>query len=786
MKDLAPINSPPHPAAAQDFQFLGPSDEFADSVSPLRIKRFLAFLLRLWWVPVLTLVVALAGAMAFIIWKSPTFISNGRMWETVKVNLPGGTMFSEDIQTFLGTQAELLKSGRLQELTLASLRAASTNALPTEKDGRPLRVKIEVAQAPKSTVFDIAATSSDPAYTTGYLNALMNQYLEYKKAVRKEVSGGTLASISSQVLRLETELKSEQDALAAFQRTNNLAILQEEGTVSGGYLARLKTQLSDFQLEDRLLQASTADQEKAVSRNSKVTEYKRLCDLLETLSKRQKELLVQFAPENSWVVQINDQIASNEKLKAKLEADNPGLASMKMSGDYSLTLARLATPDSQSSSTQSSDRLTADRELEGMKILRERLGKYLKPKHPKMVKLDGEIDRAQKLLDVFRRQTQEQLAASRFALALKIDNILNSIKEWEGKVTEANDRIAEAEHLKQNVARSQSLYDRLVVLLENVDIGRTIDQETLSILQPASLAMRSYKSDLTSAALAIFFGLAVGIGIVFLVEVRDDRVISINEVSEKIGENIVGQLPEITGPAGNARLPLVELDDPRYMYAESYRNLRSAILFMHTNGGPRPKVILITSALPYEGKSTVAANLARTLAMGGSRVVLIDCDLRRGQLHELMGMQRVPGLPELLRKPSDLDQVLQTNCMPNLTFISRGNQTRGTGEVFLTPDFDQLLGRLREQFDYVLIDSSPVFAADDAGTIAPKADGTILVVRSSVSRTRAVREALESLYQRQAKILGIIFNGANISSGSYHQYNYAEYYSGEKNLNSDG
>jgi uncharacterized protein involved in exopolysaccharide biosynthesis len=173
---------------------------------------------------------------------------------------------------------------------LARSKATSTNALPTEKDGRPLKVKIQVVQAPKSTVFDVLATSSDPAYTTAYLNALMGQYLEYKKLVRKEVSGGTLASISSQVLRLESELKSEQDALASFQRTNNLAILQEEGTVSGGYLARLKTQLSDLQLEDRLLSASAADQQKSEAQNSKVTEYKRLSGLLETLSKKRDGL----------------------------------------------------------------------------------------------------------------------------------------------------------------------------------------------------------------------------------------------------------------------------------------------------------------------------------------------------------------------------------------------------------------------------------------------------------------------------------------------------------------
>jgi uncharacterized protein involved in exopolysaccharide biosynthesis len=267
---------------------------------------------------------------------------------------------------------------------------------------------------------------------------------------------------------------------------------------------------------------------------------------------------------------------------------------MKMTGDYSLALGQLASPNQATGSSETSQRLTANRELESVKILRERLSKYLKPKHPKIAKLDAEIDRGQKLLDVFRRQTQEQLAASRFALQLKIDNIQNGIKEWEGKVTEANARIAEAEHLKQNVARSQTLYDRLVMLLENVDISRSIDQETLSILEPASLALRSYKMDLAALSLGAFLGLALGIGIIFLVEFRDDRVISIAEVSQKIGENIVGQLPEIPASAGNGRLPLVELDDPRYMYAESYRNLRSAILFMPVNGEQRPKVILIT------------------------------------------------------------------------------------------------------------------------------------------------------------------------------------------------
>jgi capsular exopolysaccharide synthesis family protein len=170
------------------------------------------------------------------------------------------------------------------------------------------------------------------------------------------------------------------------------------------------------------------------------------------------------------------------------------------------------------------------------------------------------------------------------------------------------------------------------------------------------------------------------------------------------------------------------------------------------------------------------------LALGGSRVVLVDADLRRGVLHKLMGMQRAPGLAELLRQTDDLEKVIQRDSLPNLSFVSCGGNLSNPGDFFLGPVLDQILTRLRQQFDYVLIDSSPVFAADDATTLAPKVDGTLLVVRSGFSSARAVQEALDHLSQRQAKVLGLIFNRANTSARTYHYYKYAEYH---RSVNTD-
>jgi capsular exopolysaccharide synthesis family protein len=757
-------------------------DAPAQPASPLQLQRALGALLIYWWIPAITLVLGMLAAGAYIYWKLPTYVSKARMVETLKLRLPEGNLFSEDVQTSVGTQSELLQSDRLRDETLQRLKSANLESgtnripIPKDRDGDPVPVKIRVLQSAKSSVFTLEASGPNTAYVEAYLNALMQVYLEYKTKVRAQVSGYTLASISEQVQKAERDLKDEQNSLLAFQRTNNLAILQEEGTVSGGYLARLKTQLSDLQLEDRLLKASASDQERASSQTNKVAEYKRICDLLDSLSKKHQELLTQFATENSWVVEASEQIAANEKLKAQLEAENPGIASMPASGDYNnLTYAELALPNSSIGSAESTQRLMATRELELIKIQRERLSKYLKPKHPKIVKLDADLDRAQKLMQAFRRQSQQQLTASQGALQLKIENIQNSIKDWESKVVEANTRIAEAERLKIGVQQKQQVVERLSLLLQNVGISRNIDQETLQVLEPASESKRTYKEEIGAAAGGIFGGFGLGVAIIFLITFRDDRFTSALEVNEQFGDSVVAQVPEIE-INGKTSLLLPEDGEDRHMYAESYRNLRSALAFLAVEGH-RPKLILVTSALPNEGKSTISANLACTLALSGSKVLLVDADLRRGALYKQLGFQETPGLTELLQHPEILPQIIQTNSLPNLHFIAAGARMRNPGDHFLGRPFELLLEGWKQQFEYVVLDCTPVFAADDATTLAPKADGTLFVVRNRYSGARQVREALELLYQRQAKVLGVVFNRANSSLRSYHYYKYAEYYS---------
>jgi len=709
MNDLVPV-----PPSDPGFQLMEPMQSAnAPAAAKFRPQKLIYFLRKFWWIPLITLTLATATAVVVFFLTPPNFVSYGRLWETEKLRLPDGAAFSEDRDNYLGTQSELLSSGMMRGLTLNRLKSVGTNEITLDQNGNPIGVAINVYGSPKSSVYTVEARSSNPAFTSVYLDALMKQYLEYRKNVRKDISGETLASISEQVQRLERDMKAGQAALNAYERSNNFAVLVQSSTIEAAYLSKLKTELSDYLLQMKMLEARELEMEAG-----------------------------HFGATNASDV-IFDSLRSS------------GAAVSSTGG-----------------------RLDANRQIELLKMERARLAKHLKPKHPKMEKLDEDIARAQKLIEVYRKQNQDQIAAARQSLQIKIDSEEEFIKKWEGKLSVSSALIAEADNLKQNVLRNQGLYERLSSLLQNVDISRNIDQDTLAILEPASPSKRSYSEAKTMLSQSVILGLGLGLGIVFLIMWRDDRFNSMIEVTEKFGDSVVGQVPELPEYSKNGQIPLalLEENDDRHMFAESYRNLRSALLYLAVDG-KRPRVLLITSAVPNEGKSTVATNLARTMALGGSKVILIDADLRKGHIHERLKLNAKPGLSELLQQPEQFQKFIQSTDLANFSFLARGSYSRHPGDLFLSPAFDHILAQARAGYDYVIIDCSPVFAADDSSTLAPKVDGTLFVVRSRFSHARAVREALELLFQRQAKVLGLVLNRADATSRSYYSYKYAEYYS---------
>jgi capsular exopolysaccharide synthesis family protein len=193
--------------------------------------------------------------------------------------------------------------------------------------------------------------------------------------------------------------------------------------------------------------------------------------------------------------------------------------------------------------------------------------------------------------------------------------------------------------------------------------------------------------------------------------------------------------------------------------------------------GPRPKSFLVTSAVPSEGKSTVSANLAITMALSGARTLLIDCDLRRGALRETFGISSKIGFSEVLKQEVNWREVVVPTAYETLFVLPRGKTLSQPSEHLLRDSTEALLKEIYQHYDYIIIDSSPVLAADDTTSLAPKIDATIFVVRLSYTSARLTKKALELLYGRQVNIPGVILNFVDTSLPEYYYYQYSEYYS---------
>jgi len=456
---------------------------------------------------------------------------------------------------------------------------------------------------------------------------------------------------------------------------------------------------------------------------------------------------------------------------------------------------------------------------------RDEFARNLRPQHPKIQRLNEEIARAEELLGVFHKESRDQLAASRQLVLQKMQAVDDLIKEWEQKVRESTERLADIERHRLDVQRAQGICDRLHTMLQGIDPNRNLDQEIITRMHGSSAAAAKPRGLIEKLARAGLVGLALGLGLLYFMESSDDRFNSMAEFTDCFPEEeMLGQVPQVRRDRRTGQVQLVEPHDLRHAFAESLRNLRSSLILMACSGH-RPKVLLITSAVPGEGKSTVAINLALALAFTGARVLLVDGDLRRGALDGQLGLAGETGLAELLThepvfkgdkdsavqlmiqtlsqkairsnsalRPDDarllkdtidqLDEImarrvqktmLQTS-VPNLFFIPSGRFADNAGELFLSPSTGAFLRQMRDRFDFVVLDSAPVLAADDTPSLASSADGVIFVARNRFTRAKLAAKALEMLRQRQAKVVGLVYNCESVHSRDNYCYKYKEYY----------
>jgi len=268
----------------------------------------------------------------------------------------------------------------------------------------------------------------------------------------------------------------------------------------------------------------------------------------------------------------------------------------------------------------------------------------------------------------------------------------------------------------------------------------------------------------------------LGSAILFLISVLDNRLSSLEEISAQIPYPVLASLPS-EKEADGKRLPLLKKDDPRVILAEAYRNLRSAILHAKVND-QAPKVLALTSSVPSEGKTTISANLASVLSMANKRVLVIDADLRKGRLHEdfalLKPQSPTPGLSDFLSGALSAPPIVEYSS--HLHLLPRGAPQEHPSELLTNGRIVELLQKLRPQYDYILLDTPPLLAAEDVILVSPCIDALLYVVRAHFTQSSQMHAAMRMLRQRELAPLGVIFNLLDIEHPNYYHYKYSDYY----------
>jgi polysaccharide biosynthesis transport protein len=345
--------------------------------------------------------------------------------------------------------------------------------------------------------------------------------------------------------------------------------------------------------------------------------------------------------------------------------------------------------------------------------------------------------------------------------------------------------------LKREAEADKSLYDSLQTKLKEAQISSGLKSSNIRVVDPAMVPTTpSHPAKTRNIALAFLAGLVGGIGLALLREYLDNTVKTPDDVEKlarlpslavvpAFGEGAAaakrGLLNVMSGNGHEKRIELVAQHLPKSQMSEAFRALRTALLLSQPDHPPQ--VLLVTSALPREGKTTAAANLAVTLAQLGDNTVLVDADLRKPGIGRLLnlGTGKYAGLSSYLAGVSSLDLVtIPHPTIPNLAAIPTGPLPPNPADLLSSHRLTEAIAELRTRFKFIVIDSPPIMAATDAVVLSVQTDGVLLVVRSGETPKEAFTRTRDLLSSVKCHLLGVVLNAVDSSSPDYY-YSYRYY-----------
>jgi succinoglycan biosynthesis transport protein ExoP len=421
--------------------------------------------------------------------------------------------------------------------------------------------------------------------------------------------------------------------------------------------------------------------------------------------------------------------------------------------------------------------------------------------NPQVIETKQQISTIKSQIEAARKALEEKLKGEYLVTLRDEQSLKAALQQSKGEAVQQNQDAIQYGILKQEVDTAKSLYNDFLQKTSQAKVQVAQQHNNLRLIQPARVPKSPLgPSHFRSVLLGLLLSVGAGLGLAYFLEYLDNTIKTVEDVGRYVQLPALGVIPAIAAsslnrsanPRKSRRLiansdtahvdkgsrdsvnHLIEFDNLSSA-AEAYRAVRTSILL--SAASRPPKIILVTSGQPGEGKTTTVVNTAVSLTQLGSSVLLIDCDLRKPMIHKLFEIDHSQGLSTYLSREVGIEHVIHNGPMPNLSLLPCGPIPPNPSELISSEKMKHLLQIMSERYDHILIDSPPLMNVSDSVILSSLVDGVILVVHGGKSPRAVAQRARQELVNVGAKIFGVVLNNVDLSSNRYDEYYYARYYS---------
>src|ERR1700723_789666 len=633
-----------------------------------------------------------------------------------------------DLENYIETQSKILTSETLALQTIRTgvltgvggayspSEAIATGNLANQKRPPELGAflgALSVKRVPNSRLMDITYEANSPELAAQVVNAHIRNFIDQNRRSHYDATTAATTWLTDQLDELKIKVKNSEDARLDYERKNQIWEVDDKQNITTQRLGELNKELIDAQ-SDRMKKQSMYD-------------YAKQGDA-------------------DIVPQIRENPGVQDLLKRRSD----------LNGQYTEALAQYG------------------------------------PNFPKVQRLQAQLKEIDQNLDREKKAVVVRLGSEFHEAQQREDLLTRTLEQQKSEASLMSERMVQYNILKRDAEADKALYDGLLTKLKEAGISSALQSSNIRIVDPAMIpAAPARPAKMRNVTLAFLVGLVGGVGLAILREYMDNTVKTPDDIETLSRLPSLAVVPAFQDSEGDApkrrtladslgnghsrHVELVAQHLPKSQMSEAFRALRTALLL--SQAGHPPQVILVTSALPREGKTTAAANLAVTLAQLGDRTLLIDADLRKPGVGRLLNMTdgKEVGLSSYLAGVSTLDEVLMPHpTINNLVALTTGPVPPSPADLLSSHRMREAITDLRHRFKFVVIDSPPVMAATDAVILSALTDGVLLVVRSGETPKEAFTRTRDLLVSVKCRLLGVVLNAVNSRAPDYY-YSYRYY-----------